>query len=130
MIGTNDAPAFSPQQYQTNLLRIIQISSENGVIPVLSTLPPRADFNNKILAYNTVIRQLASSNDIPLWDFYNAAAPLPNNGFGDDGIHLSLPPGAPASTMDFTAENLQYGTTMRNLTALQTLKAVLENVMY
>ena len=130
MIGTNDAPAFSPEQYRANLLQMIEISSQNGVIPVLSTLPPRAEFNTKIIAYNNVIRQLASSYDVPLWDLYNAVAPLPNSGYASDGVHLSSPPGAPATTMDFTAENLQYGTTMRNLTALQTLKAVLENVMY
>ena len=130
MIGTNDAPAFSPEQYRTNMTRIIQISDEYGVIPVLSTLPPRAEFNDKILAYNQVIQQLANTYGIPLWDFYSAVAPLPSSGFGSDGIHLSLPPGAPAATMDFTADNLRYGTTMRNLTALQTLKVVLENVMY
>jgi hypothetical protein len=130
MIGTNDAPAFSPEQYRLNLTRIIQISDEYGVIPVLSTLPPRAEFNDKILAYNQVIQQLANTYDIPLWDFYAAVATLPDSGFGPDGIHLSLPPNAPAATMDFTSDNLRYGTTMRNLTALQTLKAVLENIMY
>lgn len=131
MIGTNDAPAFSADQYRSNMTRIVEISSQSGVIPVLSTLPPRADFNDKIIAYNDVIRQLASAYDVPLWDFFSAVNPLPNHGYSpEDGIHLSLPPGAPASTMDFTSDNLQYGTTMRNLTALQMLKTVLDNVMY
>lgn len=130
MIGTNDAPAFSTEQYRANLIRIIEISSEQGVVPVLSTLPPRAQFNRKIVAYNAVIRQLSRDYNVPLWDFYNVARYLPNRGFGDDGIHLSLPANAPVSTMDFTAKNLRYGATMRNLTALQTLKSVLETVMY
>jgi hypothetical protein len=49
---------------------------------------------------------------------------LPNQGLGPDRIHLSVPPGAPAATVDFTSGNLAYGTTMRNLTALQILDYV------
>lgn len=130
MIGTNDAPTYSVEQYQANLTQIIEISTEQGVVPVLSTLPSRADSNDKIIAYNNVIRDLAHYYNAPLWDFYYVVNALPNRGLGSDGIHLSLPEYAPASTMDFTRANLRYGATMRNLSALKMLKIVLETVMY
>ncbi|MEO8606508.1 MAG: SH3 domain-containing protein [Chloroflexota bacterium] len=130
MIGTNDAPAFPPSTYEANMRRIIEISIEMGVVPVLSTLPPRADFNDNIIAYNQVITNLSSSYGVPLWDLYTAVVNLPNRGYGPDGIHLSTPPNAPASTTDFTGDNLKYGTTMRNLTALQILDTVWKQVLY
>jgi len=130
MIGTNDAPAFTTEQFNANLTRIVEISIDMGVIPVLSTLPPRAEFNDKVLQYNEQIRALTRVYDIPLWDFYAAVSVLPNSGLHPDGVHLSIPPNAPASTTDFTAENLQFGTTMRNLTALQILDTIWRNVLY
>jgi uncharacterized protein YgiM (DUF1202 family) len=130
MIGTNDAPAFPPATYEANIRRMVETSINMGVIPVLSTLPPRADFNDNIIAYNQVIAGLSSQYGVPLWDLYSAVVGLPNHGYGTDGIHLSTPPNAPASTADFTADNLNYGTTMRNLTALQILDTVWRQVMY
>jgi len=130
MIGSNDAPAFPSSTYEANMRRIIETSIEMGVVPVLSTLPPRADYNDNIIAYNQVIANLSSTYGVPLWDLYSAVVGLPNQGHGGDGIHLSIPPNAPASTTDFSAENLKYGTTMRNLTALQMLDTVWRQVMY
>jgi len=130
MIGTNDTPAFPPATYEANMRRIVEISIEMGVVPVLSTLPPRADYNDNVIAYNQVIANLSSSYGVPLWDLYTAVVNLPNHGYGPDGIHLSVPPNAPASTTDFTSSNLNYGTTMRNLTALQMLDTVWKQVLY
>jgi hypothetical protein len=130
MIGSNDAPAFPPATYEANMRQIIETSITMGVVPVLSTLPPRAEYNDNIIAYNQVIASLSTSYGVPLWDLYTAVAGLPNQGHGGDGIHLSIPPNAPASTTDFSAANLQFGTTMRNLTALQMLDTVWRQVMY
>lgn len=124
MIGTNDAPAFPGDTYRANMSRILQITVDNGVVPILSTLPPRAEFNERIIEYNQVLLDLARTYDVPVIDLYSALINLPNRGLSADGIHLSIPPGAPASTMVFSAENLQYGTTVRNLTALQALERV------
>ena len=47
---------------------------------------------------------------------------IPNQGLSSDGLHPSLPPdGAPGR---FSTDNLQYGYTVRNLTALQTLDVI------
>jgi len=43
-----------------------------------------------------------------------------------DGVHPSAAP----NSADFTPENLQYGMTVRNLTALQALDAVWRGAMY
>jgi hypothetical protein len=130
MIGSNDAPAFPPSTYEANMRQIIETSINMGVVPVLSTLPPRAEYNDNVIAYNQVIASLSNAYGVPLWDLYTAVVGLPNQGYGDDGIHLSIPPNAPASTTDFTVNNLRYGTTMRNLTALQMLDTVWKQVMY
>lgn len=130
MVGTNDAPAFPASTYQANMQRIIDIALQYGVVPVISTLPPRTEFNDRINEYNGVIRSLAATNNIPLWDFHSAVVNLPGGGLNADGIHLSIPPGAPAATMNFTADNLAYGTTMRNLSALQMLNELMQQVLF
>ncbi|MBK9749736.1 MAG: SH3 domain-containing protein [Chloroflexi bacterium] len=130
MIGTNDAPAFPADTYRANMTRIIEISIAHGVVPILSTLPPRTQYNDRILEYNAVITQLAQLYGLPITDLYTALLPLPNQGLSPDGIHLSEPPGAPAATLIFNSANLAYGTTMRNLTVLQALAAVQAQVGY
>ncbi len=128
MIGTNDAPAFGAETYRANMTRIIEISIAHGVVPILSTLPPRAQFNERIVEYNAVILQLSQQYGVPLTDLYSALINLPNRGLDADGIHLSIPPGAPAATLVFNSNNLNYGTTMRNLTVLQALEQVRSQV--
>ena len=93
-------------------------------------LPPRADVNDNVIAYNATIRALANQYGIPLTDLYAALINLPNRGLSGDGIHLSEPPGGVAASVNFTADNLQYGATMRNLTALQILDTVWKQVLY
>ena len=124
MVGTNDAPGHSPQMYREQMQRILDISLDSGVVPILSTLPPRRGFDGRINEYNGVLRQLSVQYNVPLVDLHGALVKLPNQGLSADGVHLSLPPGGTVATMDFTSENLRYGTTMRNLTALQVLHDV------
>jgi lysophospholipase L1-like esterase len=129
MIGTNDAPAYPADQYGERLRRIVETCIQNNVVPVLSTLPPRAQFNDNIIAYNPVISAMAQNYGVPLTDLYSALINLPEHGYGPDGIHLSVPPGGASATVDFTPENLQYGTTVRNLTTLQVLDMVWRQVL-
>ncbi len=130
LIGTNDAPAFPGDTYRANMQRIIETSINYGVVPILSTVPPRNDFNDRVIEYNQVIQQLSALYAIPQIDLYTALLPLPDRGLGPDGIHLSVPPGAPASTMIFSEQNLRYGTTMRNLTTLQALDQARTQIGY
>ena len=130
MIGTNDVDWRPVGDFVTDYRRILDKTISYGVVPVISTIPPRIGRETQVNEYNQAIRQLSVEYNIPLWDFYGAVIGLPNAGLGRDGVHLSVPPPGRTGTVDFTPENLTYGTTMRNLTGLQMLKTVLEQIIY
>ncbi len=131
MIGTNDAGGVEPGVFAANLRRIVQISIDMGVIPVLTTVPPKhldAWNNARIDQFNNIIRTTARQYDIPLLDYWYALQKLPNQGISPDGVHPSEPPGQ--ATGYFTASGLNYGYTMRNLSALLMLDALWRQVLY
>lgn len=131
MIGTNDSGGVAPGEYEANLRRIVEISIEMGVIPVLSTIPPKLNdaWNNaRAIEWNGIITMVARQYDIPLIDLNAAMQLAPNQGIGRDGIHPSVPPDN--ATGRLTAENLRYGYTIRNLVTLQALDAIWRLVMY
>ena len=127
LIGTNDLTSSAAEGYQANLRRIVADCVSQGVIPVLSTLPPflRAGYEGRVAEFNGYIVAIAQENDLPVWNFWRALQGLPNQGLGSDGVHPSVAPDA----ADFTPANLQYGNTVRNLTALQLLDALWRGVM-
>lgn len=128
MAGTNDLPVTPLDRYAANLQRIVQISIDRGIIPVVSTIPNRAGFD--VTPFNQTIIQIARANDIPLWDYWTAMQGLPNTGLSGDGVHPSYPSETDFSlSANFTGENLQYGYVMRNLTALQVLDALWRQVL-
>jgi hypothetical protein len=129
MLGTNDVSSMTAAAYEKNLHRIIDVSLERGVNPVISTIPVRQGYGEKVAQFNTVIKAAAETYDIPLWDYAAAMEVLPDQGISGDGTHPSLPPAGVNAAADFTPENLQYGFTIRNLTALQVLDALLRNVI-
>ena len=130
MFGTNDMNYLSFEEFRANLARIVEISLEMGVIPVLSTIPHQAGREADVARHNQAITAIARSYDIPLWDYWAATYNLPNAGLDADGIHPSAPPGVPYAAAVFTGENLNYGFTVRNLTALQVLDALWRQVLY
>jgi len=130
MLGTNDIGSMTPQEYAANLARIVQISRDMGVIPCLSTIPNRTGYELVVDQFNQIIRDTARQFDIPLVDYFAAMQSLPNQGLSTDGVHPSWPPGDDYSmSAHFTAANLNYGYTIRNLTALQALDAIWRQVM-
>lgn len=124
MYGTNDVGIINAGAYYSHMERIIQISIEQGVIPVISTIPPRIDFEQRSEQFNEVVVTLAESYQIPLWEYGTAMMMLPENGLDIDGVHPSIPPLGLRGTADFRMDNLGYGYVLRNLTALQILDAV------
>lgn len=132
MIGTNDVAGVPASEYQGNLQRIVQISIDMGVIPILSTIPARNGLDGTVAQFNQIIIATARSYDVPLWDYGSAMTNLPRLGLADDGVHPSWPPGGGtqfSAAVDFTDENLQYGFTLRNLMALQVLDAIWRQVI-
>jgi hypothetical protein len=131
LIGSNDSGSGFPEVFAEQLRQIVEISLEMGVIPVLSTIPPKNFDENqeqRVQAWNSVIRAIAAQYEVPLWDYHANMLGLPNRGISSDGLHPSVPPDGAAAR--FTPENLQYGYTVRNLNALQVLDALLRTVMY
>jgi hypothetical protein len=90
MFGPNDLIINAPNDYRQNLVRIVQISLEQGVIPVLMTFSshPRHRFYARSLQYNNIIADVAAEYDVPLVNVWLAARHLPEYGLEGDLIHL------------------------------------------
>lgn len=129
MFGTNDVGYRTPHQYRADLLQIVTISEAMGVIPILSTIPERPEIQPQVAIFNSIVRDLAIERLLPVWDYHAALASVPRYGLGRDNLHPSSPPSGYDGLADFTAENLQYGYVVRNLTALQALYRVQQLLM-
>jgi len=117
--------AGHPENYEAYMRQIIEYSIQQGVVPIIATKADNLEGNNLI---NQTIASLAQEYDIPLWNFWLAAQPLPNHGliaFNSSGevdmFHLTHSEGYYFYN-DPTA--MQSGWSVRNLTALQSVDAV------
>lgn len=126
MIGTNDVfYGVDSGAFRQNLARIVQISIDMGVIPILSTIPDVAvtqDLNGRSIEFNTVIASVAAQYGVPLWDYWLAMQSAPNRGLSWDNYHPSL--SSIGDSWTFTPDGLRSGYAIRNLTALMVLDAV------
>jgi GDSL-like Lipase/Acylhydrolase family len=125
MLGTNDDRPGGVEVFARNLPRVVDGALARGVIPLLSTLPPRNDApaaDARVLELNRVIRALAESRQVPLMDLYAALLPLPRHGLVADGIHLASvwESGTPRACR-FTPAALEKGMNVRNLLVLEAL---------
>ncbi len=131
MIGTNDVDTLAIGgitviDYKNQITTVVNQLQQSGVIPVLSTLPPRLDQNgslqDEVNRLNQAIIEVAQNQKIPLWNYWRALQELGsshNYGMDADGIHPSTFRGDQAAAMDTYA--LKYGYNVRNFTALQIL---------
>jgi lysophospholipase L1-like esterase len=124
MLGTNDVPGTPASTFEANMRRVIETTISMGVIPVVSTIPPmhRVGIDGRVEEFNDILARLTREHDVPLLDYWSALQGLPNDGLGSDGVHPSWAPNG--NSANFTSEYLQYGMTVRNLTALWALDAV------
>jgi uncharacterized protein YraI len=132
MLGTNDSGGLPVDEFNVNMRRIVELTIEQGVIPVLSTIPPKDAYpatDGRVNEFNDVIRQIARDYDVPLIDLFAALQDLPHWGLDADGVHLTWPSNDYAGTCDFTDANLQAGYTVRNLVTLQMLDALWRYVL-
>jgi lysophospholipase L1-like esterase len=133
MIGTNDVQHSDVFTYRANLATIVQLSLDMGVIPVVSTIPNRVGYESSVGTFNQAVIEVAATYGIPIWDYHAAMEALPGGGLSEDGIHPSFPFGTHdadyGAAADFTPDNLRFGYTVRNLTALQALDAVWRSAM-
>ena len=131
MFGTNDSGGMPSATFQANLQTIVQTSITMGVIPVLSTIPPKhynPATDGRVFEFNQIIVATARAYDIPLIDYYQAMVGLPNQGLSPDGVHPS--PAFDGLNAVFDAQHLQYGYPMRNFVSLQMLYTLWQQVLY
>lgn len=115
-LGTNDAG--HPARLREALQTIVKFCVQHGIIPILGTKADRAEGPDNV--NNDIIRQLAATNNVPLWDFDLVAQTMPDSGLSQDHVHLTL-----LYPLDYTSpEALQRGHGVDNLTALIALDSV------
>lgn len=129
MFGTNDVGYVPEADYQHNLERIVQISTDMGVVPVLSTIPPRMGYEEGVVRFNQIVREVARTNEIPLWDYYYAMAAYGDTSLTFDGVHPSMPARGHDDVAIFKPQNLPYGYVLRNLSALHVLDALWHQIV-
>lgn len=116
MLGTQDVITTSAHEFESYMRQVIEFSTEQGVIPVISTLPRQLNSMTEFVTVpelNAIIRRLTREYGVPLWDFAIVLEPVPDHGITGEGRHLN-----------------DEGFFVRNLTALQMLHATLTKAMY
>jgi|GEM_PF-1812506 len=127
MLGTNDLEENDPKKFRRNLSKVVQETIIAGVVPVLSTIPPRLDdpvMGRRVGPYNQIIQQVADTLQVPLWNYWAVLTGpgMIHQGMDSRGIHPSVYNGIDSTV--FASEALRYGFNQRNLTALEVLKKV------
>jgi hypothetical protein len=102
--------------YENYLRQIVEYAISKNVLPILATKADNLEGDNAI---NQIIVRVAAEYDIPLWNFWAATQPLPNQGLTEDGFHLTHR----GNQFDYPGI-LDFGWPVRNLTALQAIDAV------
>lgn len=127
MFGTNDILVLSPEEYDYNLRRVLNVTIQAGVIPLLSTFPRHLTFPDRSILYNQIVVRVALDYDIPLENLWLALEPLPTHGIANDQFHLDGPLTRAGDLR--TPSNLQTGYPLRNLVTLQALDVIWRSAM-
>jgi hypothetical protein len=127
MFGTNDVEENDPKKFRKNLTAVVQETIIAGVVPILSTIPPRLDdptIGRRVDPYNVIIRDIAETLQVPLWNYWAVLTGpgMINQGMDRLGIHPSVYNGTGSAV--FTPEALRYGFNQRNLMTVQILKKI------
>ncbi len=116
LIGTNDAS--NPKTFEGHMRKVIELSLEQRVLPVLGT---KADNIEGDHAINATLARLAYEYDVPLWNYWLAVQDLPGHGLQQDGAHLTF--AAPHFDRPGVLKNAWP---VRNLNALQILRRTMD----
>jgi hypothetical protein len=139
MYGTNDVGqggdprsslAGKVRPYQKGLVTLIDTMLERGVVPWLSTIPPRIDnaqYMEIVPLFNAVIRGVAEGRQIPLVDFNRDLLAIDGYGLGGDGVHPNNQEYNTSCHLD--EPSLVYGYNLRNLGALTMLDRLMKVVV-
>jgi hypothetical protein len=121
MFGSNDVAARSIFDFGRNLLDIVDRLAAQGVLPLMSTIPPNDENvtnQARVPRYNAVVRGIAQARLLPLMDLNREMLALPEHGLGADNLHPNVFSGGACK---LTPEGLMFGYNVRNLLSLQAL---------
>jgi hypothetical protein len=124
MFGTNDTYPQGVMPFGRNLLGVVDELLTLGVVPILSTIPPRADSASAdalVPEMNAIIRAVAQARQVPYVDLWQLLAPVPGHGLVGDGVHLSIYTNGGAHPCWFTPEAMSDGQNIRNRLHLEAL---------
>jgi len=127
LLGTGDQHAW--QTFEQRYRTIIEYTITRGILPVLMTKADDLEHRDSSGAsgfINSVIVRLSAEYRVPLLDLNSAVDTLPDRGLKPDGFHFNSPPDGLSA--DFTGGHLDYGFTVRNLTALQILDVLRQQI--
>lgn len=128
MFGTNDIGLGAIDRFGRNLLDITDVLLARGVVPILSTIPPRGDDPSAdawVPPYNAVVRAVAQARQVPLIDLHRELMALPGHGLTGDRIHLN----SRSTACDFSPLGLASGNNRRNLLTLEMLDRLRRTVL-
>lgn len=103
-------------EYEKYMRKVLDRIIEKGAVPIIATKADNLEGDNSI---NETVAKLAYEYDIPLWNFWAAAHPLPEHGLSPDHFHLTF-----ARNFFDDPARMESAWPWRNLTALQTLDVV------
>ena len=132
MYGTNDLGRDAdPKRFRKGLRELVQTSVDWGVVPILSTIPPRLDnrrLGRRVAAYNAAIARVAREARVPLLNYWRSlqGPRVIRFGLSRDGVHPEVLGRCQpdCNSLDFGRRGVRYGVNLRNLTALQALHKV------
>lgn len=131
--GGNDMLLFPPAEFATHIDQITARLAQLGVIPVLTTFAIAPDGHPD--AYNTysdavpylqAIRATGARYGVPVIEFQQAAAALPDGGVLSDGYHLTF---REDRLISFSGDEAVFGTTLREFLTLRTLHDLRRQVL-
>jgi len=109
----SDKPA---EEYDKYMRKVLDRIIEFGAVPIIATKADNLEGDNSI---NATVAQIAYEYEIPMWNFWAAVQPLPDQGLSDDRFHLTF-----ARNFFDDEKRMLNAWPWRNLTALQSLDAV------
>jgi hypothetical protein len=124
MYGTDDLAIMSAATYESNLGKVVDLVEAFGVVLAVSTIPERPGLDNGVQIiqdFNDAIRRTAASRHLPLMDLHAGLATLPNQGIGDDNVHLTAELDADGGSLsaDMSSVGRAYGYNFRNLVTIE-----------
>lgn len=106
MLGTNDISAGRKvEDYSKDVEKALDQLHANGTVVILSTLPPYRGKADRVTAFNSALRELATRRKVPLLDLHQemqarAGEEMEKNYLSADGVHLTFASAAGPATPD------------------------------